>query len=100
VGDFDGDGYRDVAIGAGARDSDGTINGGAVYIIGGSSDGLTDQGYEQIWTQGSDGVNGVLEISDLFGYSLAAGDFNDDGMDDLAIGAAGKLSATYLVQVQ
>ncbi len=90
VGDFDGDGYKDVAIGAPTRDSDGSIRSGAVYIIGGSSDGLADKAYDQIWTQDSAGVNGVLEVGDLFGYSLAAGDFNGDQIDDLAIGVAGE----------
>jgi hypothetical protein len=85
AGDFDGDGYDDLAVGVSAEDV-GTLNSaGAVNIIYGSASGLTATG-DQIWTQNSSGINGTAEASDQFGYSLAAGDFDRDGHDDLAIG--------------
>jgi hypothetical protein len=56
-----------------------------VWIIYGSSDGLTPYGY-QVWYQDSPGVAGIAEPDDGFGYALAAGDFNRDGRADLAIG--------------
>ncbi len=40
----------------------------------------------QMWTQDSPGIHGGAETSDQFGTTLAAGDFNGDGYDDLAIG--------------
>src|SRR5262249_8753922 len=40
----------------------------------------------QLWTQDSDGVPGVSEQDDQFGYALAWGDFNGDHYDDLCIG--------------
>ena len=40
----------------------------------------------QVWHQDSPGIGGAAEQDDLFGWSLAAGDFNGDGRDDLAIG--------------
>ena len=46
----------------------------------------------QTYTQDAKGVEsikGVAEQYDLFGFSLATGDFNGNGADDLAIGAPG-----------
>ncbi|MCH6256312.1 FG-GAP-like repeat-containing protein [Puniceicoccaceae bacterium K14] len=86
VGDFNGDGFPDLAIGAPGYDLSDTDNTGAVFILHGDSHGLTGRGYEQVWTQASDGVPLSSEAGDRFGTSLAAGDFNGDGNDDLAIG--------------
>ena len=41
-------------------------------------------------------INGSIESGDRFGSALAAGDFDDDGVDDLAIGIPGD---NYNVQV-
>lgn len=86
TGDFNGDGLDDAAVGVPNRDnfSDG---GGAVYIIQGTnSDGLLDKEYWQVWSQGEPGVVGAEEDYDRFGDSLAVGDFDGDGHDDLAVG--------------
>ena len=87
AGDFNHDGFADLAIGVPKEDipSGGNDNDGAVNIIYGSLSGLTTPG-DQVWHQNKDGVNGTAETDDHFGYSLAAGDFNHDGFDDLAIG--------------
>lgn len=42
----------------------------------------------QLFTQDSPGVGSAVEQSDQFGQTLAAGDFNDSGTEDLAVGAA------------
>ncbi|NTV04631.1 hypothetical protein HGA89_06970, partial [bacterium] len=85
-GDFNGDGFADLAIGIPFSDAAGGIDdAGSVWIIYGSSDGLTPWGY-QSWYQDSPGVAGYAEPDDGFGYALAAGDFNRDGRADLAIG--------------
>ena len=44
----------------------------------------------QQWDQDSYGVRGAAEPYNFFGASLAAGDFNWDGVDDLAVGVPGE----------
>jgi FG-GAP repeat len=83
-GDFNGDGKDDLAIGT-RGENDGA---GAVNVLYGSSSGLsaTSPRSDQFWTQNSTDVNDVSESGDSFGSSLASGDFDNDGKDDLAIG--------------
>jgi hypothetical protein len=88
VGDFNGDGFSDLAIGVGGKTVSGFVFAGAVNILYGSATGLTASDDQQ-WTQDSSGINDSAEAADFFGVALAAGDFNGDGRDDLAIGAPG-----------
>ena len=85
VGDFNNDNFDDLAVGIPDYEVRNLNNAGAVNIIYGSASGLTATG-NQLWHQNSPGVNEVAEEFDNFGTSLAAGDFNNDGNDDLAIG--------------
>ncbi len=85
AGDFNGDGYHDLAIGSPGEDIDSIQNAGAVVILYGSWLGLSSAGAHS-YHQGKQGVLGTPEIGDRFGYSVAAGDFNADGRDELAIG--------------
>ncbi|HSA73526.1 MAG TPA: FG-GAP repeat protein, partial [Nitrososphaeraceae archaeon] len=98
-GDFNGDGYGDKAIGVPSEDIDSNYDGvddvsdaGVVHVIYGSANGLaSDTALEdQLWRQGSQGMPGIPEERDNFGSSLASGDFNGDGIDDLAIGVPGE----------
>jgi hypothetical protein len=45
---------------------------------------------DQRWHQDVGGVKGVANEPDQFGATLAAGDFNNDGFDDLVVGVCGE----------
>ena len=89
VGDFDNDGYDDLAVGAPHEDWGSTTDAGVVNVIYGSSSGLTRTG-SQLWHQDRFGVTGSIEAYDRFGSSLTVKDFNGDGFADLAIGVPGE----------
>ncbi|GAB1817824.1 FG-GAP-like repeat-containing protein [Herbidospora sp. RD11066] len=81
TGDFNGDGTDELAIGApGAnliRQGEGTVT-------------LVSKGRRLLYSQETYGIDGLSESWDAFGASLATGDFNADGHDDLAIGVPGE----------
>jgi|GEM_PF-584034 len=86
TGDFNGDQIADGVIGAPGRDVDELVDAGGVYIMEGDFSGIKDIEAKQLWTQNSDGLVGSSANGDTFGGAVAAGDFNNDGYDDLAIG--------------
>ncbi len=87
VGDFNGDGYDDLAAGVPGEDIDNLAlnNVGAVNIIFGSSNGLTETG-DILLLEDDLGIFGTSQDGDSLGTALAAADFDKDGYDDLAIG--------------
>jgi FG-GAP repeat/FG-GAP-like repeat len=89
AGDFDGDGFADLAVGMRREDVSTTAGAGAVNVLYGTTGGLTGTG-SQFFTQDSAGVPGVVEPDDEFGSALGAGDFDRDGFADLAVGAPGE----------
>jgi hypothetical protein len=57
-----------------------------VVVLYGSGFGLIT-GNAQFFTEATSGMPATPAQFERFGYALAAGDFNDDGRDDLAVGA-------------
>ncbi|MEM7335527.1 MAG: hypothetical protein AAF490_25835 [Chloroflexota bacterium] len=85
VGDFNNDGNDDLAVGVPEESVGDEEEAGAVNIIYGSANGLTGAG-DEILTQDDIDIEGmVAEEDDGFGRTLVAGDFNGDGVDDLAV---------------
>jgi hypothetical protein len=83
--DFNGDGYADLAVGVPHEDDGKATDSGAINIIYGSAEGLTEVG-NKFFTRNTPGVPGLVQKGAQFGKALAAGDFNGDGFTDLAVG--------------
>ena len=84
-GDFNGDGFLDVAVGAPGEDVGAKADAGAVNVFLGNENGLPTSP-NQTLTQG-----GSAEAGDRFGSTLATGFFNgDESRWDLAVGAPGE----------
>ena len=81
-GDFNADGFTDLAVGAPSEDVGAAGLAGAVNVFYGSAAGLPAT--SQVRLQGNP------ENSDRFGSALDAGLFNDDDVLDLAVGAPGE----------
>jgi FG-GAP repeat len=89
VGDFNGDGFSDLAIGIpGITENTNAAPANAVAVLYGGPDGLSLNG-DQVWSQRSPGIPGSPIAPNQFGAALAAPDLNGDGRSDLVIGIPG-----------
>jgi VCBS repeat-containing protein len=100
AGDINGDGIDDLIIGAYGADPNGFWSGES-YVVFGSDAGFSSS-FDLSSLDGSNGfvINGIDEF-DRSGISVSgAGDINDDGIDDLMIGApwaSGYSGESYVV---
>ncbi|MEJ2622336.1 MAG: integrin alpha, partial [Candidatus Thiodiazotropha sp.] len=87
LGDLDGDGVTDIAVGT-SGDDDGGPDRGAVWVLFLNSDGTVD-GLKRI-SHNRGGLEDQLSDGDQFGTALVSlGDLNEDGNKDLIVGAPG-----------
>ena len=87
--DFNGDGFRDLAVGAPTEDFGSIVDAGAISIFYGVAAGSGLPIVSQTLVQGNP------EAGDHFGAALEAGPFNDDIFYDLVVGVPGEnLGAT------
>lgn len=87
--DFNGDGYRDLAVGVPNGTANGHSSAGFVTVIPGSSSGAV-AARRYLVSQESRGVPGGSEAADQFGAQLASIDLNSDGYAELIVAAPGE----------
>lgn len=80
IGRFNNDGYDDLAVSVPGE----SAGGGAVQLVLGGSNGLSGTN-DILLDQDSTGIAGVVESDDQFGWCVGYGDYNDDGVGDLAV---------------
>ena len=90
AGDFNGDGFDDIIIGAEYADSYSSSRTGSSYVIFGRNAGY-DSKFDLFNLNGNNGfaINGVATYDRLGESVSSAGDVNGDGFDDIIIGASG-----------
>src|SRR5262249_31193312 len=82
TGDFDGDGYADLAVSAAQEDIGGLHAVGRVYLYHGGPGGIADRSAPWRILDNPTG-----QMNTFYGIKLATADFNGDGFDDLAVSA-------------
>jgi len=90
TGDFNGDGLADAALAAPDEAPSPSVgqDAGVVYVLFGQDGGLPDQ-IPLDTLVGNDALGFVItgaQLGDEIGLALNAGDFNNDGGDELAVG--------------
>ena len=104
IGDVDGDGITDMAVGA-PYDDDGGESHGAVYILFLNSDGTVKNSQKISSTEGNFQQN--LQTQDAFGFALSElSDINNDGVVEIVVGSPhryyfdSELSPVHLLQLE
>ncbi|HEV8423886.1 MAG TPA: FG-GAP repeat protein [Actinomycetes bacterium] len=89
TGDFNGDIFTDLAVGAPGENIGATADAGVVEVFYGGGGGLPSVG-DQLLRQGAAGMAGAAEAGDRFGAALAVGLLDTGDEADLAVGAPGE----------
>ncbi|MEU0074286.1 FG-GAP and VCBS repeat-containing protein [Streptomyces sp. NPDC006332] len=87
--DFNGDGYRDLALGDRTATAGGKKEAGAVVVIWGTAQGL-NRAKHTVVSQNSAGVEGAAEAGDFFGAKITTADMNKDGYADIVATSPGE----------
>ncbi|MBX3276319.1 MAG: FG-GAP repeat protein [Sandaracinaceae bacterium] len=86
IGDLDADGFADLSVGASRERAGSVVNAGRVHVLHGRRDGLGSSAVT-LASSGATDQGG-------FGLALGLGDFDGDGLIDLAVGAPGEFGDT------
>ncbi|MFI1887000.1 FG-GAP-like repeat-containing protein [Streptomyces jumonjinensis] len=89
IGDIDGDGYPDIAVGVVDEDHSGVKRAGAVVTLRGTREGPTGAG-AKFFSQSTAGVPGTAEEGDRFGAATELVDTDGDGRAELLTSATGE----------
>ncbi len=84
AGDFNGDGITDLLMGAYGADAGNVQAVGKVYVVLGSKILKKQLDFK---SQSADFTLTGINTDDLFGFTVAAGDLNNDKIDDIIVGA-------------
>jgi hypothetical protein len=95
AGDFSRNGADDLAIGVPGEQVAGHVGAGAVSVLyGARGRGLRERADQRL-TQDSAGLKGRAETANRLGGAIGTGDFDDDGVEDLAIGVPGDVVGAH-----
>ena len=98
-GDFNADGFADLVAGVPGELIAGRAMGSVAVLYGGPGGAATTGSGVVLIGQGTAGVPGGPEANDRFGFSVASGDFNRNGVDELVVGVPGESGSRGVVQV-
>ena len=95
--DFDGDGIDDLIFGAPGMSPRGVKNAGSVYVIlGKKDDDLVGRRDMTLWKSADYRFDGMT-LNGQLGLNLVTGDFNGDGLPDVAIAEPGQTGRIYVI---